>query len=241
MDIIDLGEWNARACRGAPAHQGAHPHHLLSLYGQPDSGYCFSYHARLPSRQAPPERASVLRVSLPTEFLEERGPEFVRALALEMASRLPFASGHAGLALECWNAVYDELDRLRPIISRHPGFDLRGASFHDDLGTRVDGVHWMNFLGPPVLRGLEGVAGLRARLTSSSTTVQPLEGERALVLLGPSPAAGDLAAGDSLPAYRELARILEPWQEPFPWSFLGRQHRTSDEQESRRWWRRFLD
>jgi hypothetical protein len=39
----------------------------------------------------------------------------------------------------------------------------------------------------------------------------------------------------------ELARVLEPWLEPFAWSFLGRQSRLDDEQALRRWWRRFLD
>jgi hypothetical protein len=222
-----------------PLKDGADPYFIL--YGQQDSGYCFSYHARLPWRDAPPERASVLSVTLPTEFLEERGPEFVRELALDMASRLPFASGHAGLALECWNAAHDEVDRLRPLLFRYPGFDLRGATIHDDLGTRVDGVHWMNFLGPPVLGELNGAAGLRARLESPSITVRQLDGERALVMLGPCPETGDLTWGDSLPAYREFARVLEPWLEPFPWGFLGRQNRATDEEVLRRWWRRFLE
>jgi hypothetical protein len=218
---------------------GADPYFII--HGEEGSGYCFDYHARLPWRSASPERASVLRVTLPTELLDARGPGFVRELAIDMASRLPFASGHAGLALECWNAVYDELERLRPVISRHPGFDVRDAHFRDEIGTRVDGVHWMNFLGPPLLGELGGVEGLRARLQSPATTVQQLDDERALMTLGSCPQAGDLMAGQALPSHRELARVLAPWQEPFPWGFLGRQGRASEEEELRRWWRRFLD
>jgi hypothetical protein len=71
--------------------------------------------------------------------------------------------------------------------------------------------------------------------------VQSLDGEHALVTLGPEPEAGDLAHSQPLPSYRELARVLEPWLEPFPWGFLHRQGRTTDEEELRRWWRRFLD
>lgn len=223
-----------------PLKYGADPYFVI--YGEQDSGYCFDYHARLPWRKAPPGRASVLRVTLPTEYLEERGPGFVRELALDMASRLPFSSGHAGLSLDYVGTLHDRLEHLLPLMFTHPGFDLRNATLHDDLGTRVDGVHWMNFLGPPVPGALGGAAALRARLLSfPSCTVRELADERALVTLGPCPEAGDLSKGQTLPAYRELARVLEPWLEPFPWGFLGRQNRAPEEQELRRWWRRFLD
>ena len=90
-----------------------------------------------------------------------------------------------------------------------------------------------DFLGPPVLSELGGAAGLRARLHSPTTTVQELEGEQA-------PEAGDLEQGRTLPTYRELARMLEPFLEPFRWGFLARQS-PSVEQDLRRWWRRFLN
>jgi hypothetical protein len=63
-----------------------------------------------------------------------------------------------------------------------------------------------------------------------------LEGERAVVTLGPWPEAGDTEQGLDLPAYRELARVLEPWlyQEP-------RFHASAPIEDTRRWERRFLD
>ncbi|WP_414639342.1 type VI immunity family protein [Archangium sp.] len=70
--------------------------------------------------------------------------------------------------------------------------------------------------------------------------MQELEDERVVVSLGPCPEAGDLARGQTLPAYRELARVLEPWLEPFPWRLIPFKD-SSVEQELRRWWRRFLD
>jgi len=222
-----------------PLKDGADPY--FGIYGEQDSGYSFTYHARIPWREAPPSRASVLRASLPTEYLEERGAAFVRELALDMASRLPFASGHAGLALDVAPSTLARLDTLRPIIFRHPGFDLRDVCIRNALSTRVDGVHWMNFLGQPVLGELGGATGLRSRLQSPSTDVRTLDGERVVVTLGPEPEAGDLPQGQPLPAYRELARVLEPWQEPFPWGHLRKQGKATEEEEWRRWWRRFLD
>lgn len=221
-----------------PLKDGADPY--FHIHGEKDSGYCFSYDARIPWREPLPHSVSVLSATLPTELLETRGGGFVRDLALDMASRLPFASGHAGLALSTWHSVIDDLGRLGPLITRHPGFDIRGASIRDDLGTWVDGVHWLNFLGSPVLHALGGASALRSRLASPSTTVHELGGERAVVSLGPEPEAGDLTRGQTLPAYQEFARLLEPCFEPFPW----RRYPFKDpsvEETLRRWHQRFLD
>lgn len=119
---------------------------------------------------------------------------------------------------------------------RYPGIDVPHGQ--TSIGFRVDGVHWLNFLGPPVLGEIGGAAGLRARLCSPGTTVQELEGERVVVTLGQWPEAGDLSRGLDLPAYRELARVLEPWLYPCPSheSWPG-----ASPEELRRWWRRFLD
>ncbi|HYO70822.1 MAG TPA: type VI immunity family protein [Archangium sp.] len=82
-----------------------------------------------------------------------------------------------------------------------------------------------------------GVTALRTRLSSPGTTVQELNGDRAVVTLGPWPEAGDTEQGQLRPAYRELARVLEPWlyrKEP------GRPGLEVPE-TTRRWERRFLD
>lgn len=56
--------------------------------------------------------------------------------------------------------------------------------------------------------------------------------------LGKWPEAGDLAQGRNLPAYRELARVLEPWLYACP---SERELDGATPEETRRWWRRFLD
>jgi hypothetical protein len=174
---------------------------------------------------------------LPTEYLEEHGPNRVRELALELAAPLPFCSGNAGLA---FNAEIDLLGVLREIrrwCFRYPGLDIPDQErLAWEIGTRIRGPSWLTFLGQPVLEELGGAAGLRSQLHSEGTTVQQMEGERAIVTLGPWPEAGDTEQGLVLPAYRELARVLEPWL----------YHRSRDycfdaPEDSRRWERRFLD
>jgi hypothetical protein len=105
------------------------------------------------------------------------------------------------------------------------------------LGTRVRGAYWLTYLGQPVLGELGGAEGLRSRLFSPDTTVQEMEGARAVVTLGKWPEAGDTQQGQMLPAYRELARVLEPW-------IYFEEHITRPEflaRDRRRWERRFLD
>jgi Protein of unknown function (DUF3396) len=215
----------------------------VNLTGAPsseDNVYGFTYCARLPWRSPSERSVSALIATLPTEYLEQHGPGRVRELALEMASPLRFSTGHAGLALAFLGSRSRLLPGIRDELFRHPGLDVHLGGLRTDIGTRVDGVHWLNFLGQPVLGELEGATGLRARLHSPGTTVQEMEGERALVTLGQWPEAGDLAQGRDLPAHRELARVLESWLDPFL-TVHAYSWRGYTEEEVRRWWRRFLD
>ncbi|WP_245591811.1 type VI immunity family protein [Cystobacter fuscus] len=214
------------------------------------NGYQLEYQARIPWRPEPQETiSSLLTATLPIEYLEEHGPARVRGLALDMASKLMFASGHAGLALHLYQNLRVKDVGFRSEVMRHPGIDLRPAWFNERwVGLRVDGVHWLNFLGPPVLTQLGGATALRSRLHSSGTTLVELAEDRVVVSLGERPEAGDLTTGETLPAYREFARVMEPWFEPL---FLPRTTVSVDppryttlrvtEDEARLWWRRFLD
>lgn len=204
--------------------------------------YCFEYFGRplpgaLPGEQWP-DAVRAVSFWLPTEYLEEHGPGRVRELALEVASHLPFNSGHAGLSFNGgFNSMGMEAE-VRQRCFRYPGLDIPDVErFSLDLGTRVRGPSWLTFLGQPVLGELGGAAGLRSRLHSPGTTVRELEGDRAVVTLGPWPEAGDTEQGNVLPAYRELARVLEPWlyhARPTPNFHFS-------PEDWRRWERRFLD
>ncbi len=84
---------------------------------------------------------------------------------------------------------------------------------------------------------IPGAEGLRSRLHTPGTTVQEMEGDKVLITLGAWPEAGDTERGDTLPAYRELARVLESWRFHEP----DRRLLGQSAEESRRWERRFLD
>jgi len=209
----------------------------IELTGASDelAGYEFVYSGRRPE-DIERGQASGVTFFLPTEFLEEHGPGRVRELALELAAGLPFTSGHAGLSFLFPEALLGVTSPLREDAFRYPGLDMPDSYVALDIGTRVKGAYWLTFLGQPVLGALGGVEGLRSRLHSAGTTVQGMEGDRAVVTLGNWPDAGDAQEGRMLPTYRELARMLEPWLYEFSsrWDGFTRE-------DMRRWERRFLD
>jgi hypothetical protein len=210
------------------------------LYEVPFMGCGFEYHAvefDSPLRGAFPEVVSALSVWLPTEFLEEHGPARVRELAMELGVELPFSSGFGGLCFQFPEDYVGPGRYVREVCFNHLGIaipTLSDASTH--IGTRVRTVAWLNFLGQPVLGALGGPSALRSRLTSPGTTVQEMEGDRALVTLGPWPEAGDKEPERTLAPYRELARLLEPWLYQAGGSING-----FTQEDMRRWERRFLD
>ncbi|WP_158625221.1 DUF3396 domain-containing protein [Corallococcus terminator] len=242
------GEWQPLDARGweltrRDLHDGVEARIHLTEEARGDERFDFHYLGKAlghPEAFRGPDDVSALAVSLPTEFLETQGPGRVRSLALDMAWALPFSSGHAGLSFlgePLASSVRDEVERL---ALRHPAIDvpyLDGRA--RTLGTRVLGPSWMTFLGPPVLTELGGAEALRARLRSPGTLVQDLGSDRAIVTLGPAPQAGDTEQGQTLPAYRELARVLEPWLFQTPPGPSAEQSPFIHDRRS--WQRRFLD
>jgi len=202
-----------------------------------EQAFAFEYHGKDLSDAAMDEPGAVTALGfwLPTEFLESQGPQRVRELAFELARPLPFCFGHTGLSFNGeldLAGVEHEIDIRR---FRHPGFDivdLGGLSWK--LGAQVRGPSWLTFLGQPVLDQLGGATGLRSRLGGESIIVDALDDQRAVVTLGHWPEAGDIERGHSLPAYRALARVLEPW------TYREERLHGAGEEARRRWERRFL-
>jgi len=242
----DEGEWqdlDAAGWEHIREELSARPSPIVRLHDAEDAQYrygveYFGKSLELLSRDNRLNAVCAVRFCLPTEYLEEHGPERVRALTLELASRLPFSSGHAGLA---FNGELDIVGMSRQVHERcfrYSGLDVLALEHVAwEIGTKVRGPSWLTFLGQPALNGLGGVTGLRSHLHTPGTTVEPLDGDRAVITLGLWPQAGDTQQGKTLPAYRELARVLEPWlfREAHPYS-LG-----FSPEDLLRWERRFLD
>ena len=203
--------------------------------------YQFEYFGRGPdasSADEEPGMVCALSCWLPTEFLETHGPARVREVALEVAAPLPFNSGYASLSFNALTSMMGVARVLGRHCLRHPGMDFsEEGMLSTEIGTQVRGAYWMTFLGQPVLGELGGASGLRARLSSPDITVQEMNGDRVAITLGTWPEAGDTEAGQDLPLYRELARVLEPWL----FHHKSRGNAVFSPEDLHRWERRFLD
>jgi Protein of unknown function (DUF3396) len=175
---------------------------------------------------------SVLYLNLPTEYLEERGPKQVRTLALDLAEELPFSTGYVDFA---FNNTYWAQETTDLIRTRYPGVHLDANKVDFKVSTRVNGVHWLNFLGQPVLGQLGGVAGLRECLPPG-IHLHDMGGDRVLLTLGDHPDVGDVEAGHTFPLHRALARLLAPYL-----YHRARPLGPMSMEETLRWERRFLD
>lgn len=185
-----------------------------------------------------PDSACAVSFWLPTEFLEEHGPQHTRSLAKALAASLPFSSGYGGLAFHCDLHLSSIPELLRPLCFRYPGIDMIDLPLLSRyMGERLRASSWLTFLGPTAVEQLSGGERLRGGLTTPGTTVESLETNRLLVSLGDWPEAGDMRHGETLPAYREFARILEPrlFHKPHFRNILF------PPEEWHKWERRFLD
>jgi hypothetical protein len=232
---LDTKSWEATRRNLSESHWSR-----IALMDDPSGApaFHFEYHCTSLGKLFEPNPPLISSVGfcLPTEFLEELGPGRVRELAMELGAALPYESGHAGLFFNAMLGYRETEEALSRFCLRYPGMDIGDVeSIAKGLNGRVKGPAWLTFLGQPVLGELGGVEGLRARLSSPGTTVQQLEGDRAVITLGPWPEAGDTEAGHHLPEYRELARVLEPWL----YHSGGGYYFPKDIWQ--RWERRFLD
>lgn len=190
-------------------------------------------HARIFSRNPGPVTA--IWFVLPLSWLKTHGPQRVRELALALAAPLPFSSGHVGLSVTGFLEVVRIMDEVVPQLLPHPGVDVMNLSQTAlEIGTRLRVPHWLTFIGDPALSEMGGPDFLRAQLHTPGTTVESLDASRAVVTLGPAPEGG--GPDQPLPAYHELARVLEPWAY-HPASCPG----FSPAEAFHKWDRRFLD
>ncbi|NVJ26384.1 DUF3396 domain-containing protein [Myxococcus sp. AM011] len=199
--------------------------------------YRFDYRGRRPTTSATSDTVCVVSFWLPTEYLEEAGPEALRTLVLELAEPLPFNSGHAGLAFNCDMDLVGIEAEVWKWCRGYPGMDLpRMDRLAWQLGTRISTVSWMTLLGEPVLSAAGGAVELREQLRSTGATVLDLSNERVAIVLSPEPEARDIEHGAVPSAYRKLATTLEPWLF-HEQRLAGAEHAA----ELRRWERRFID
>ncbi|MCY1032005.1 DUF3396 domain-containing protein [Corallococcus sp. BB11-1] len=192
----------------------------LSESPSESGGYHFEYYGRRigePSWPYPSDPATVVAFTLPTDYLQEHGPDHLRALAFKLAWELPFSFGYASLAIIApqgrWGTSdWGLLDTLR---DRYLGLDLYHVSDTSlAIGTHARSASWLTFLGQPLLGQLGGIEGLRSALPFPEVSLLPLDSQRLLISLSEWPEPIDTQQDSIPPQYRALALRLEPFIYP---------------------------
>jgi hypothetical protein len=191
-------------------------HVSLSEGAGGEGRYYFDYDGRKlddPSFSHDEGATSAVTFSFPTEYLLEKDPTQLRALALELGRELPFSFGYASLALVSAPGLWDSVrTKLLGLLDRYLGLDLyHSIDTSRVIGTGARGAYWLTFLGQPLLGQLGGLEGLNTLLTFPEVTFQPMEGGRLLLSLSEWPDPIDMETGTVPPQYRTLARLLEPY------------------------------
>ncbi|WP_404372392.1 type VI immunity family protein [Corallococcus coralloides] len=232
---LDDGGW---ASIRTKIHHPVTPSVLLTADASYPEKIEFEYRGRdihAPVFRRAPGTVCAVRFILPLSWLRAHGASRVRELALALAAPLPFSSGHAGLAVTGYLGVGSVTTEVVPQLVQYPGVDLMELDLVAwEIGTRLRVPHWMTFIGEPSLGAMGGVDVLRSQLHEPGTATEALDASRAVVTLGPEPLAG--GPDQPLPAYRELARVLEPWA-----FHATRRPAGFPEDVFFKWDRRFLD
>jgi len=209
-------------CTGAGEHhRHASPYQFQAMVGTP--------------RHAP----HPFRAAFPVEMFSADFGRFVD-LVKRFASRVPFAFGNAGFSfnnsLEAYTEQCNE-KHLLPVAMRFSGVEVE-----DRISTSlcckdtIKGVNWLTLISMDFVERLGGKGALRAQLSEAIALHELPTGM--MIQAGPAPGLGDVNAGERLPLYREVHRVLTPIRN-LDHYMLGA--RIFGKDETRRWMSRFDD
>ncbi|MCC6522670.1 MAG: DUF3396 domain-containing protein [Polyangiaceae bacterium] len=157
-------------------------------------------------------------------------PEELVALALDWARRLPVRYGYAGYSL----GVSEEHKQLTAKTVYDLAMRFQGLEIHDPLctalccETQLKSVNWLTLVSNemltprytgPLIGHVGGMDVLRANL-SPEIVLHPIR-DGVLIQAGPEPLLGDVNRGETLPLYREVAKVLKPIRAETHWPFFG--------------------
>jgi hypothetical protein len=173
----------------------------------------------------------ILRLTLPPEAADD--PERMITLTKALVRSLPFVSGHAGYGLvwEEKDLDPDVLNRIRAWARRYAGLDVFGfLSVENLVVTGIKSVNWLTLINDDAVAKLGGLAALKRKL-KAPVVVHSIPGG-VIIQAGPAPSRGDVNKGETLPVYRQVARVLAPVREqPDPdeiYPFVGNENATVD-------------
>lgn len=162
-------------------------------------------------------------------------------LVKTFAARVPFFFGYAGFSFS------ESMELMRKQGNEHllvpPAMRFAGVEVEQQMaatslccGESIKGVNWLTLLGTGFVEQMGGKAALRVQLSEAIELHELPAG--LLIQAGPLPGIGDINAGERLPLYREVHRVLTPIRNL---AHRGLGNRAFHLEETRRWMGRFDD
>lgn len=185
--------------------------------------------------------AGHLRISLPPQDLEQAPSRFAD-LVVELASALPFDSGHAGYCLNV--SEYGDTEAIAaafPLLCRYEGFDVATVldTPFDLRGGYIKGVNWLTLISASMLGRLGGKPALDKFLATTPTASVTKAGSGYVLQSSTQPDIGDRNRGSRADAYRATMAFVKPVLAPAYSCFSLPGPLAAEQSEA--WFRRFVD
>ncbi|MBI4954578.1 MAG: DUF3396 domain-containing protein [Myxococcales bacterium] len=161
---------------------------------------------------------------------EAPGYEEALEVALIWGRRCPFRFGYAGFSLQ----VSEEHEQMTAKLVYDLAMRFQGLEIHCPgttalcCQTQMKSVNWLTLVSNemltprytgPLIGHVGGIDVLRANL-SPEILLHPIR-DGVLIQAGPEPLLGDVNRGETLPLYREVAKVLKPIRMSTHWPFFG--------------------
>ncbi len=153
---------------------------------------------------------SEVRAAFPVEMFAGELERFM-ALVKTFAARVPFFFGYAGFSFSAAKEMMRGQSNgrlLGPAAMRFSGVEVEDGGTAISCQDSIKGVNWLTLLASSFVERLGGKATLRAQLSKAIELHDLPAG--LMIQAGPTPGLGDLNAGERLPLYREVHRVLTP-------------------------------
>jgi hypothetical protein len=175
--------------------------------------------------------ASVLFWGVPLGSFSQ-APELARWFE-HLAAGLPVLQATCGLGFAA-EAALSQVTRT-PTLRRYRGLDYDAGERREDAHRALRPPNWLTLLHPSFVERLGGREALsRLEQLGLGIVLRDLA-EGLLIQAGPRPVLGDVNAGESVEAYRAVARALRPLRAVGPHTWLNQ----GGYEEADEWYARF--
>lgn len=161
------------------------------------------------------DAVSLLLLTYPTEAVEAIGLDAIVQFHDSVAGRLPLSTGYTSPAFLFAPGAGEPaaFEVIRRLSSRYRCIDIPYVSIECfELGRKVKGAYWLNYLGADAVSALGGVEAIENALSGKGVKLRALPGDLTAIQVDAPPSAGDSNRRDDLSAYMVIAEAIKPLQ-----------------------------